>query len=176
MHDGFDKPMTRSQEVLYDLCFERGLVPAKALAYRLGKSTNYISDCCRRDRVDFGVIFNEILKIAGQVAQTDQAIALQIAGPVAALIVGDTPFYLHMHDRPSGSQDDYVRLCEQTGTLMEDLGGAVRAIARIERDGRYDESDDADIAECESKLGLLIVRARQLAMDLRQRRTARSKA
>lgn len=171
------EPMTRSQEVLYDLCFVHGLVPAKTIGYGLHRSANYISDICRRDRVDFMAVFNEALKVADRCAASNPMLMMAIAGPIAGLLVSGTNFQLEHNDAPpppTATQADYRTLCEQTGSLMEDLGGAVKSIARIECDGVYDESDDADIEECQSKLALLIRRARALSAELDVRRAARS--
>ena len=168
------EPMNRSQEVLHDLLFVRELLSAKRVAWRLHKARNYLSDICRRDRVDFLAVFNEILKEAEASAQDNPPLMMAIAGPIAELLVDGTHWHFEYDLAPPRTPAGYVQLCEQTGNLMEDLGGAIKAIARIEADGEYDERDDADIAECQQKLALLVQRCRALRTELSIRRNARA--
>lgn len=168
------EPMNRSQEVLHDLLFVRELLSAKRVAWRLHKARNYLSDICRRDRVDFLAVFNEVLREAEASATNNPPLMLAIANPIATLLVEGTNWHLEYNPAPPQTHAGYVQLCEQTGNLMEDLGGAIKAIARIEADGEYDERDDADIAECQQKLSLLVQRCHALRTELSIRRNART--
>ncbi len=167
-------PVNRWQEVLYDICFVHELVSAKLLAHKLHKSTDYISDICRRERVDPVAVFNEILKISESVAESNPPLAVAIAGPIGDLITGGTRWQLNWVPPARQTTAGYVKLCEQAGGLCEDLGGAIKAIARIEADGKYDDADDADIAECQTKIAMLTRNLRLLSVELNRRRAARN--
>jgi hypothetical protein len=172
MHPSADELMNRSQEVLHDLCFVRGLIPAKALAYRLHKAPGFIDDICRRDRVDFVAVFNECLRFGEALAQTNPAWMLAIAGPIFALVTEGTRWSADWSGPLPEKDMQYTRLCEQAGLLCEDLGGALKAMAAIESDGRYTESDDAAIAEFQTKSQLLVGRLRVLLVEVTRRRAA----
>ena len=164
--------MNASQEILWELCYgKRGLVNAQAIGYRLHKAYDYCSDVCRRERVDFLAIFNEILRLADGLAHSDPARMLAIAGPIHHLLYRDTGWIaIHVATIDRRGDDNFERLCEQTGILLEDLGGAIKALARIEQDGSYDDSDDPQIQEFTHKSGCLIGRLQSLCAALHEHR------
>ncbi len=168
-----DGPVNSSQEVIHRLCFVEDLVPPKRIARRLHMHANYLSDVCRRDRVDFLAICNEILKDAEPLAETDLTRYSAICLPILRLVIEGTSW--GMTFVPKGLPEDttYVKLCEQVGVLCEDLGGTITALAQIESDGVVDENDDPTIAECQHKIGLLVHRLQVLSQELHRRRAAR---
>ncbi len=170
MQSEADKPMTPSQETLYGLCFRQQLVAPQQLAYRLHKYTDYISDVCRRDRVDFMSIFNEILRGSEHLAATDPQRLFSVADPIAKLLFAGTGWNA-MYVTPGTPSGDFASLCHQTGEMMKDLGGCIESLAAIEADGVVDESDDVRIQEFGNKAELLNTRLKSILVELCRRRS-----
>ncbi len=169
-----DSRMNAWQDTLYDLCFQLDLVNPKAIAHRLHRARNYLSDVCRRDRVDPIAIFNEILKDAEPLAVSDPRRHAQIGTAVFGLLCSGTRWFpAYVAPEPAASPTssaDFTRLCEHAGILCEDLGGVVKSLAAIERDGQYNEADDAEINGFQVKMQQLIARLHAIGVDLRRRR------
>lgn len=161
-------PVNRWQQVLHDLCFSLDAVNPKLLAYHLHKARNWVSDVCRRERVDPFPIFNQILKQAQSLIPHCPVKALQVAGPVADLLTAGTNW--HLYYKPGDEDVDYRKLCEQAGALCTTLGGTIESLARIEADGVIDERDDAEIESCLTKIGALRINLDQLQVELLRRR------
>ena len=167
-------PVNNSQEVLYNICFEQELITPKRVGFRLHRSRDYISDICRRDRVDYMAVFNEMLKEAEAFAATNPMRLMAVAVPIFRLLTQGTTWVAH-HISPEQTLSlPYERLCEQTGTLLKDLGGAIEAIAKIEADGQYDEADDVNIEEFVAKAGILGDRLAAMVCELTRRRMTRA--
>lgn len=162
-----DGPVNHWQEVLYELCLgSHSMVEPKRIAHGLHRAHNFISDICRRERVDPLAVFNEILRQAEH-RPFDQRVA--IAGQVYPLLFCGTGWQLVYVQLPPGSAQ-VDRLYEHTGILLKDLGGALEALAHIERDGRYDEADDPQIEEFLTKSVQLVNRVQLISAELRRRR------
>lgn len=161
-----NKPVNRWQEVLHDLCIS-GTVNPKAIAHRLHKYGDYLSDICRRERVDPMAVFNAILIDADR--RLDPADRLALAAPIMGLLVDGTTWTFYQHT-PLRADDSFRSLLENTGVMCEDLGGAIRSLARIEADGHIDSADDADIEECQQKMRMLMGRITNLSAALSHRR------
>jgi len=166
--------VNNSQEVLHNICFEQEHVTAKRVGFRLHKSRDYISDICRRDRVDYMAVFNECLQEAETFAATNPMRLMAVAVPIFRLLTQDTNWVAHHVSPEQCLRLPYGRLCEQTGTLLKDLGGAIEAIAKIEADGQYDEADDANIDEFVAKAGILGDRLGAMVCELTRRRMTRA--
>jgi len=163
--------VNRWQEVLYALCFGPGaVVEPKRIAYRLHKASNYLSDICRRDRVDPLAVFNEILREAEPLAKTDPQRFLAVATPIFQLLTEGTRWFPAYVDAQVAERMPFDRLCAQTGTLLKDLGGALDSLAAVEKDGRYDSEDDPSINEFIHHSAQLIHRLQMLSAELNRRR------
>jgi len=165
--------MNSTQQTLHRILMVDGLVTPKAVAFRLHKHPDYLSDICRRERVDFFAVANEILKEVHPLAATDLPRYLSVVSPIAALLFTGTGLNFYYLDPKLIAGIDYHSLCEFTGTLCQTLGSAIQSLARIEADGVYDDGDDAEIASCLHKIGLLSQRLNSLTFALQQRRAAR---
>lgn len=188
-----DELVNSWQEVLYDICFRADLVNPKRIAFRLHKASDYLSDICRRERVDPLAVFNVILQEIEPMAKTDPQRFFLIAHRIFSLLIANTRWVVQYagHEQPLNLS--YNRLCEQTGILCENLGVAIKSlsqkscgtgfpagrsmsepvigigsksIARIEADGKYDENDDADMAECLHKINQLNQRFGAIAIEI----------
>jgi hypothetical protein len=169
------KPVNSWQAVVHDL-IHSGFVIAKRIAFRLHADPDYLSDICRRDRIDPFAVCNEILKQADEDFQR-QRIPLQhyqqVYLPVLALLLDGT-HWMAQHVGPDvQSATSYTKLCAQVGILCEDLGGTVKALAAIEDDGKYNEQDDVNMGEFDVRAGQLISRVQAMRIELHKRHAAR---
>ena len=164
------REMNSAQQVLHRILFEDALVTPKAVAFRLHKHVDYLSDICRRERVDFFAVANEILKEARPLAETDLYRYLAVVNPIANLVFANTGINYYYVDPRLAAGIDFKSLCEVTGTLCQAMGSAIQSLARIEADGKYDENDDVEIASCLHKFGVLSQRLQTLTIALQQRR------
>lgn len=169
------KPVNSWQAVVHNL-IQSGLVIAKRIAYRLHRDPDYLSDICRRERVDPFAVCNEILKQADDDFQK-QRICLdkyrQICIPTICLLLDGTDWMAAYVDPRVESATSYTKLCEQAGTLCETLGGTLKALASIEDDGQYNEQDDANVSAFDIKAGQLVRQLQALQVELHRRRSAR---
>ena len=165
--------MNAWQEVLHDVIFGSQLINPKRIAFRLHRHSDYLSDICRRERVDPFAVANEILKEAELQCAGDLPRFLAVCRPILALLIDGTNWMPTYVAPDVAANLSYTKLCEHTGTLCEDIGGAIKALAQIEADGQYDEQDDTAIAEFQHKAGLLTHRLSALGMELQRRRAAR---
>ena len=164
------KPVNRWQEVLHGLCIRDEVVNPKRIALRLHKAWDYVSDICRRERVDPFAVFNAILQEAEPLTPANTATMLRIAGPIFGLLTQGTNWTAHYVPPVDTHTLDYKRLCEQTGTLIEDLGGLVKTLANIEADSAYNADDDVHIDEFGVKAGQLQARLEAMKFELARRR------
>ena len=137
------EPMNRGQEVIHDLAYRNGLVNPKRIAYRLHRRHDYLSDICRRERVDFFAVANAIL-LEAEAAYYPHDVQrfAAVCGPIIDLLMGGTRWMATHVDPGLADHPSYSKLCSQVGALMEDLGCAISSIAAIEADGRVDAEDD----------------------------------
>ena len=164
-------PMNRWQEIMHDLAYKSGLVNPKRIAYRLHHRHDYLSDICRRDRVDpFAVANAMLLEAEAAYYPHDVQRFAAVCGPIIDLLLGGTRWMATHVDPTLADHPTYNNLCSQVGALMEDLGGAINSIAAIDADGRVDAEDDPHIAEFEHKAGLLDQRLAALRLEIRRRR------
>ena len=165
------RPVNRWQEVLYGLCIgAAAFVNPKALAHRLHRAQDYISDICRRERVDPMAVFNQILRDAEAYARTDVRRFAKVSRAIFPLLLDGTNWQVQHYDPASVVENDLHKLCEQAGVLMQDLGTAIVSLSTIERDGDYDRDDDPDIAEFQLKADQLVTRIRAIQLELCRRR------
>jgi len=169
---GADGPVNRWQEVLYDLCFVRELVHAKHLSYRMGKAHNYISDVCRRDRVDALYIFNLILQDARSLAVDQPAKLTAIAMPIINLLLentGWTAYFVHPDIAAPARAVSVEDLHNATAVMLENVAELVRSLGGILKDGVVNESDQARVAEFDVKVGGLFQHLNALTTELHKR-------
>lgn len=167
-----DVTMNPSQALLNEIVFQDQLVSPKRIEFLLRKARNYISDACRRDRVDFVTIFNTILRDTEPLWATDPARAAAIAMPICQLLLDGTRLLAVRVERHEAG-DDVPALsttCDRVGALLRDLGSLVETIGRIEADGVVDESDDVALMELSSRTGQLVNQIRFIGAALRARR------
>jgi len=169
-----EKHVNAWQEVIHDIVYKRQLVSPGRIAYRLHRHSDYLSDICRRERVDPFAVANEILKEAQAIAGHHPEQMMEICSRIISLLFDGTRWFAQYVDPGMHHDTTYNRLCEQTGLLCEDLGGAIKALARVERDGTYNADDDPHIDECQAKIGQLVSRLQVLAVQLRERRAVRA--
>ncbi|MCH8853840.1 MAG: hypothetical protein IID41_14485 [Planctomycetes bacterium] len=169
-------PVNLWQQVLYDLCFVLDLVNPKVLEHKLHRARSFISDICRRERVDPLPVFNVILRDAEALIPTDPVRAFAIAQPIMALMIADTGWFLEHNPPVAGAAVNYNRLCEQAGTLCKTLGGTIESLARIEADGVVNQADDPEIAKCLTHIEVLRSKLRLLSVELRRRRAVESRS
>ena len=167
-----DKEMNAWQETLHTL-FKHHLIDPKRIAFRLHKHSDYLSDICRRERVDPFAVANEVLKEMAPLAKQDLPRFLAVTGPIISLLLDGTNWMPQYLDPSVEADTSYTKLCKQTGMLCEDMGGAIKSLAEIEEDGKYDETDDVHIAEFRHKVDLLIQRLSCLSRELERRRAQR---
>lgn len=167
------RDMNSTQQVLHRILIEDALIPPKAIAFRLHKHVDYLSDICRRERVDFFAVANEILKEVKPLAESDPHRYLSVVTPIANLLFAGTGLNYYYIDPKLIAGVNFKSLCELTGTLCQAMGSAIQSLARIEADGKYDENDDVEIASCLHKLGLLSQRLSILTVALQQRRASK---
>lgn len=147
--------MNAWQETLHGLMQDQ-LVPPKRIAFRLHRHSDYLSDVCRRDRVDPIAIFNAILQEAESYARTDPQRMLAISHRIFRLLTVGTGFYAsYVSPALAGDAKHCDDLRDQIGPLMQDLGGAVDSLCDIVRDGAINESDAPSIAEMDFKINRL---------------------
>ncbi len=169
------EPVNSWQAVVHSL-MAGGLVVAGRIAFRLHRAPDYLSDICRRERVDPFAVCNEILKQAdedfkkGRIPlETYQHICI----PIITLLL-DGADWMAAYIAPGAEATmSGNKLCEQAGILCEDLGGTLKAFASVEDDRKYDEHDDVRIGECDIKIGLVISRLQAMRIELHRRRSAK---
>ncbi len=165
--------MNRSQELLHEICLAKQLVCSKHVAHRLHRHATYISDICTRDRVDFVGVFNEILRGIEPALATNFAIGNQIASPILNLLMEGTNWVAYWYN-PAQRPNDFPHLCQQTGVLLEDLGGAIKTLAAIEGDGKIDDADDVHIEEFCQKVSQLQTRLAHMTLEVKRRRAEKA--
>lgn len=163
--------MNKSQTLLHDLVFEKQLVAPKRIEFLLRRPANYLSDVCRRERVDFLSLFNTILCDIESLWERDVARAARIACPILDLLVEGTRFVV-VRVEPLDAQADapLAATCDRVGALLRDLGALVETIGRIEADGVVDERDDVRLLELQSRTGQLVNQLHSIGSALRARR------
>jgi hypothetical protein len=164
------QPVNSWQQAIYDLCFATGLVEPKRIEFRLHKAVNYLSDICRRDRVDPFSVCNAILLEIEPLARTDPARFFAVANRIFSLLCVGTQWAHTWVDPQAPCRLKYRELCRHTGVLLEDLGGAMTALAAVEDDGRIDASDDAGISEFLAKAQSLKRHLDSVSVELQRRR------
>lgn len=167
------KPVNAWQETVHRLIHTQR-VNAKRIAFTLHRASDYLSDICRRERVDPFAVCNAILKEAERRDLGDVPRFIETCNPIIGLLFDGTHWMATFVPDSDTAPTAYTKLCEQAGILCEDLGGTIKALAKIEADGAYDEKDDPQISECHLKAGLLIERLKALQVELHHRRTARA--
>lgn len=167
-----DVTMNPSQRLLNAIVLQDQLVNPKRIEYLLGKARNFISDACRRDRVDFVTIFNTILCDTEPLWATDPAKAAAISMPICQLLLDGTRLMVVRVERHDVETEipALSATCDRIGTLLRDLGSLVETIGRIEADGVVDESDDVALMELSSRTGQLVNQIRFIGAALRARR------
>lgn len=150
MHDAED--MNAWQETIYDLVFRRQVVPPKAIALRLHRHSDYLSDICRRERVDPVAVLNAILQEAEHYDQQRRA---AVALPILGLLLNGTRWFAVHAGADDSPLKDVGDLRDQIAPLLSDLSGAVDSLCAIARDGRIDAADDPSIAEFDAKVNRL---------------------
>ncbi len=169
------KPVNSWQAVVQDLMLS-GAVTAKDVASRLHRAPDYLSDICRRERVDPFAVCNEILKQADRKLRNKDIPPekyMHICCPVLNLLLSDTRWSAVYGAPNEESATSSAKLCEQAGLLCEVLGGTLKALASIEADGRYDEQDNVRIGEYDMQAGRLVNLLQGLQLELHRRRSAR---
>lgn len=168
------EPVNSWQAIVHNL-MTSGLVIAGRIAFRLHRAPNYLSDICRRDRVDPFAVCNEILKQADDDFKKGH-IPLdtyrQICIPIITLLLDGTGWAAQYVSPGVEATMSGNKLCEQAGILCEDLGGTLKAFAAVEDDGKYNEQDDVRIGECDIKIGMVISRLQAMRIELHRRRSA----
>jgi hypothetical protein len=162
--------MNRTQVVIYNLCYgPDALVNPKQVAHVLLRMRHdYLSDICRRERVDFPAAINAIL--VWSETHLDDVHKTIVAARLLPLITDNTRWVSYRPPAmPAQSGGDLAGLCGDAGGLMEDLGGAIRSLARIEADGRVTAGDAPDIEEFQAKSALLIERVLAIKAELMSR-------
>ena len=168
------EPVNSWQAIVHSL-MTSGLVVAGRIAFRLHRAPNYLSDICRRERVDPFAVCNEILKQADADFKTGRIPVetyRQICIPIITLLLDGTHWMATYVDPDVKAPASYTKLCEQAGTLCETLGGTLKALAAIEDDAKYNEQDDAEMAAFDIKAGQLIRQLTALQIELHRRRSA----
>jgi len=159
------------QTTLYDLVFVEQLVQPKRVAARLHRHPDYLSDICRRDRVDPVAAFNAILQEAQAYFPADPQRSLAIAHRVFKPLLIGTSFYVNFTP-PNAAMGDLGDLRNKVGSLLRDLAGAVDSLCEIESDGEVDADDDPSIAEFDLKVNRLTGLLSQLHLAIHTRRNA----
>lgn len=165
-----DGPVSSSQELIHRVCFVDNLVPPKLIARRLHMHSNFISDACRRPRVDFMAIFNRFVEFAEQYAEVDAGRHNAICIPIFNLLTDGTSWAARYVPQALPPDTDYTRLGGQVGELFETLGGAIKSLTRIESGGKVDANDGPDIDLCQHRIGSLVHRLQALSQELEHRR------
>ena len=164
--------MNAWQETLHNIIGDQ-LVQPKRVARRLHRHFDYLSDICRRDRVDPFAVFNAILQEAEAYAHTDPQRMLAIAHRVFQLLTIGTGFYVGWTS-PSAisAKSDLRDLRKHIPTLLNDLAGVVEHLCDIAEDHRIDDSDDASIEAFGFKVNRLNQLLSRLHIEVHARRNA----
>jgi hypothetical protein len=164
------RPMNTSQEVLYDLCFGAGQINPKALTYRMHRTRDWAWDICRRERVDFVAVFNEVLKMIEPLAQTNPMAVMNIAARIFHPLIDGTSWGFHFNYPPAVNAAAWPQLCQQTAFLLQELGTVLECLGAIEEDGHYDADDDTNIDKFNVQWKALAQRLEGIAAELHRRR------
>lgn len=163
--------MNAWQEVLHQLIADQ-LVQPKRIAFRLQRHSEYLSDVCRRDRVDPIAIFNAILQEAESTFGVNPQRTLTLAQRIFTLLTVGTNFYFQWAHPLAVTDAKLDDLWRHVADLLKDLGRAIDSLREITKDGRVTESDDVAIAEFDVKANRLIQLFQRLHVEIHARRNA----